>query len=68
MNAICLDESPHPVEVVLKAFLIRERRRQAQVFIQKIPAKLRDLAGLNWLIEKADSLVQGSNCGRPLTA
>ena len=45
MNAIGIDESLHPVEIVLKAILVENGSGQAQILTQKVPAELRDFAG-----------------------
>ncbi len=43
-HSICADELLHPPEIVMQPLLVENRRRQAQVFAQQVPAKLSNLA------------------------
>src|ERR1017187_6763550 len=64
-HSIRIDELPHPFEVVLKLLAVENSYRQAQVFVQKIPAELRKLVRIHFKVNRPQSLVLRGDEGEP---
>ena len=58
LDLVRIHEALHPCEIVLDAIAIKNCRRQAQVFVQKIPAEMNDGFARHRHGKVAESLVQ----------
>ena len=63
LNAVRADELLHPFQVVPQLVFIEHSARQAQIFVEQIPAERGNLFGFERSIQQAQALVQGRDGG-----
>lgn len=59
LDAIGGDELAHPIQVVQQLVLVKNCRWEVEVFAQKVPVELSDVAGFKRAIEWPQALING---------